>query len=188
MSSVTSQERKPTVLVLCDYYLPGFRGGGPVRSVSRIVSALSHRFTFRIITRDRDVGAPQPYAGVPLGNWHPCGKAEIFYVRPRAALPMIARAITSTPHDVLYLNSLFSPQFSITPLLVRKVFQLQSRVLISPRGELDRGALTLKPSGRLRTCARREPFACTATWYGTRHHLLKRKKFAASPAGTRAST
>ena len=45
---------KPKVLIFIDWYKPGFKAGGPIQSVSNIVSQLGKDYEFYIITRDTD--------------------------------------------------------------------------------------------------------------------------------------
>src|SRR5699024_4871841 len=45
----------------------------------------------------------------------------------------------------IYLNSLFSPRYSLLPMLLKRLgFWKKGTLLIAPRGELDPGALALK--------------------------------------------
>ena len=64
------------------------------------------------------------------------------YLPPRDVLAGLRRLLRSTPHDVLYLNSYFSPAFSILPLLLRRFHGVPRRPLvIAPRGEFSPAAL-----------------------------------------------
>ncbi len=131
------------ILVLLDYYLPGFKAGGPVRSIANLVDALGDELEFRIITRDRDAGDAERYPGIRPGAWQPCGKASVCYLAPEQMTSRtLAHLIRATPHDVLYLNSFFSPFFTVRVLLLRRLGLLPPRpVVLSPKGELSRGAL-----------------------------------------------
>jgi glycosyltransferase involved in cell wall biosynthesis len=131
------------ILVILDYYLPGYRGGGSIRTVANLIDALGDEFEFFVITRDRDWRSPQPYDGVRTDAWMQVGKARVRYLPPRAwSFRRLARLIRSMPYDVLYLNSLFSPAATIRPLLLRRFGALRdAAVILGPRGELARGAL-----------------------------------------------
>jgi hypothetical protein len=50
---------RPVVLVLMEFYLPGYKSGGPLRAISGLTEALGDEFDFMIITSDRDVGDKQ---------------------------------------------------------------------------------------------------------------------------------
>lgn len=138
---------KSIVLIFSRNYLPGYRGGGPIRSLANLVEVLGDEFDFRIVTLDRDFGCSEPYAGVKTNSWQRVGKAEVFYLTPgKITLPFLRRLINSTPYDILYLNSLFSPGFTIMPLLLRRLGLIkEEKVIIALRGELSRGALKIKP-------------------------------------------
>lgn len=137
---------RPKVLVLLSHYLPGYRMGGPLRSVLGLVDQLGDEFAFRILTSDRDLGDKEPYPGVARGAWRDFGAATVYHAPPeQLSLPGMARIIGSTPHDLLYLNSFFSPRFTLQPLLARRTRQIPRRpLLLAPRGEFSSGALAIK--------------------------------------------
>jgi len=136
---------KPKILTFVSYYLPGYKAGGPLRTISNMVSDLGD-FEFWIVTRDRDLGDDAPYANVPVNKWLPVGKARVFYASPdRLTLCGMIEIINDLPHDVVYLNSFFDPVFTIMPLLARRLGRLvEAPVLLAPRGEFSAGALCLK--------------------------------------------
>lgn len=137
---------KPSVLVFAGYYLPSFRAGGPIRTISNCVDRLSGDFDFHIVTRDRDMGARSAFDGICADEWIQVGKAKVMYVdASRIGIRDVARIVKDTPHDVLYLNSFFDPVFTLRVLLMRRLGHLPARpVVLAPRGEFSRGALGLK--------------------------------------------
>jgi glycosyltransferase involved in cell wall biosynthesis len=134
------------VLILADYYLPGSRAGGPIRSLANLVESLGDEFTFRLVTRDRDCGGERAYPGVEPDRWQRVGKAQVLYLSPRrTSLACWQRLLSRTPYDVLYLNSFFSSQFTIKPLLLRRLGLVPRRAtVLSPKGELAASALAIK--------------------------------------------
>ncbi|MDP9143608.1 MAG: glycosyl transferase family 1, partial [Actinomycetota bacterium] len=77
-----SRPARPIVLVLTDHYLPGFRHGGPIRSIQNLVSSLGAEFDFRILTRDRDVGSEEPYPSVRPDEWQAVEGCSVRYLSP----------------------------------------------------------------------------------------------------------
>ncbi|NLT68932.1 MAG: hypothetical protein GXX84_20290 [Acidobacteria bacterium] len=135
---------RPTILTLADYYLPGYKAGGPIQTIANIVSQLGDQFRFKIITSDRDLGDSTSYPGVELNRWITLGKAEVFYVRSADPIRVL-RIIQSTPHDVLYLNSCFARGFSIIPMMAASLRLLPDRpIILAPRGEFSLGAIQIK--------------------------------------------
>lgn len=135
------------ILVLAEYYLPGYRAGGPVRSLSNLVNALPEHFDWRVLTRDRDLRDTEPYAAVPAGQWVTVGPAQVYYARPAELRPMaVWRQLRQVRPDLLYLNSFFSPRFSLWPTLAAWLNLLPgTALLVAPRGEFSPGALAIKP-------------------------------------------
>jgi glycosyltransferase involved in cell wall biosynthesis len=137
---------KPIILTFVGCYLPGYKAGGPVRTIANMVSMLSDELDFRIITSDRDLFETSPYSNVVTDAWNTVGKAKVFYASPKMrSLWCISRLIRETPHNVLYLNSFFSPVFTQIPLLARWLGMIpRCPTIVAPRGEFSKGALALK--------------------------------------------
>ena len=138
--------RRPIILTFVRYYLPGYKSGGPIRTIANIVEMLGDEFDFRIVTSDRDATDTEPYSGLADGEWKKVGKAHVRYLSPsQKGLRRIAAILRETPHDVLYLNSFFDPEFTQKPLLARRLgLSPKIRCVIAPRGEFSQGALKLK--------------------------------------------
>ena len=134
---------RPIILCFVAYYLPGFRAGGPLRSISNMVDRLGDELDFRIITRDRDSLDAHSYPSIQVNAWNQVGKAQVFYASPdRLGFYAFARLIRETSHDVLYLNSFFDFSFSIQILIARKLGQVPLQpCVLAPRGEFSKGAL-----------------------------------------------
>ena len=127
--------KKQTILIFLRYYLPGFQSGGPVRSVSNMVEHLSGTYNFRIITSDRDYLAHAPYPGLQDG-WQTVGPADILYLSPaEQTWKNMMRLARDVQADLIYLNSLFYPKFSL-PVLAAKYCHSKDLppVICAPRG------------------------------------------------------
>jgi glycosyltransferase involved in cell wall biosynthesis len=133
------------LMALVDYYLPGFKGGGPVRSVSRLIERLAGDAECFVVTRDRDLGDAQPYAGIPRARWLPLRSARVFYADRRHTTGQAIRAIVADVRpDVVYLNSYFSKFARIVLRLHARGRLAGAAVVVAPRGEFSPGALGLK--------------------------------------------
>jgi glycosyltransferase involved in cell wall biosynthesis len=137
---------KPIILCFNDYYLPGYRGGGPIRTIANMVEHLSNDFEFWIVTRDRDLSSTEPYPDISIDEWNIVGQAKVFYASPSTfSFIGVLRLLRSTKYDILYLNSFFSPSTTIKPLLIRYLgLTRPATVVLAPRGEFSVGALALK--------------------------------------------
>lgn len=133
------------VLALLDYYLPGFKSGGPLRSVANLVGQTGGVLEFHILTRDRDATETTSYPGVKVGEWNDVAGAKVRYTAPEdLGLGVIRRVAHEVRPDVVYLNSFFSG-LTIRYLLLRRLGWVpRVPVVIAPRGELSPGALSIK--------------------------------------------
>ena len=144
---VSDTPRKPVILTFVGIYLPGYKSGGPLRTIANIAEALGDEFDFRIVTADRDRGEVKPYANLdPDRIWISVGKANVRYLAPgERSLSAIGRILRETPHDVLYLNSFFDVDFTIKPLLARWLrLAPRTSCIVAPRGEFSPNALRIK--------------------------------------------
>jgi glycosyltransferase involved in cell wall biosynthesis len=133
---------KADVLVFIAYYLPSYKSGGPVRSVSSLVIALGEKFSFRIVTKDRDSGDKESYEGISLDSWSKVSGAMVRYIREVSFLT-VYRIMKSTEFDLLYCNSFLNYRFTIVPLLLN-LFFFHKPCIVCPRGEFSDGALLIK--------------------------------------------
>ena len=143
--------RNAQILIAADYFLPGFRGGGPIRTLANLIDHLGADFDFTVITRDHDLGEEEPFFdGVGAeggGAGRAVGKARVWYL-PARRLTMgnLRGLLRSLPHDLLYLNSFFSVPFAIKLLLLRRLGAIPKvPVILAPRGEFSAGALAISP-------------------------------------------
>jgi glycosyltransferase involved in cell wall biosynthesis len=133
------------VLVLVPGYLPGFKSGGPARTVANMVDALGDELSFSIVCLNRDLGDNEPYTSINKKDWNQQGKAKVFYIErgPRGLFKLMS-IMRSVEFDVIHLNGFLSFQFSILPILMHKIFGLKVPIIIGARGEFSKGALAFK--------------------------------------------
>lgn len=134
---------KKRILVCIDWYEPGFKAGGPIRSVANMVNALKNDYEFYILTSAYDLGETEPYPGVELNQWHDQNGVFVKYMDHRAlTMSSVKGNVEEIKPDILYLNSLYSKLFTIAPLMVAN--RRRIKVVLAPRGMLLQGALNIK--------------------------------------------
>lgn len=134
---------KKKILICIDWYVPGFKAGGPIRSVANIVNAFKDEFEIYILTSAYDLGETEPYQDVELNIWHEQEGVFIKYLE-RTLMNMSAMSdnIKEVGPNVLYLNSLFSRVFTLIPLAVSR--KMKIKTILAPRGMMGKGALGVK--------------------------------------------
>lgn len=133
-------------MIFVDWYLPGYKAGGPIKSVSSLVAFLQNEFDFLIVTTNTDFGETQPYDSVVSDVWTKTNDSvSVFYASKKfLTYKNISQLVKSVEFDGVYLNSFFSIYFSVIPLFLLKKGIIKTSVLIAPRGMLGVGALQLK--------------------------------------------
>jgi glycosyltransferase involved in cell wall biosynthesis len=131
--------------VFIDWFLPGYKAGGPIRSCANLLDHLWDRFDFYVVTRNTDYFDPTPYPNIPVGEWIQVdGKYHVLYLSEnQIEAARFSELLDGNAWDAVYLNSFFSPAFAILPLrLLKKRPHL--KVVLAPRGMLAPGALAVK--------------------------------------------
>lgn len=138
--------KKPVILSFNKYYLPGYRAGGPIRTIANMVDRLGDEFDFRVVTSDRDVADREPYPGLTGAPWQVVGNAHVHYLSARqATAEYLAALINRARPSLIYLNSFFDPLFTQKVLIARRLGKIGSiPIVLAPRGEFSLGALGLK--------------------------------------------
>jgi len=136
----------PIILTFLPFYLPGYKSGGPIRTIANMVSQIGAKFQFKIFTLDRDWLDAQPYPGISVDEWNRVENAMVYYCSAgNLSLFTIFKILSETRYDMLYLNSFFSPRFTVVPLLLRRLKLVPGKpTLLAPRGEFSDLALELK--------------------------------------------
>jgi glycosyltransferase involved in cell wall biosynthesis len=135
---------RPVILVCNTVFWPGNDASGVNQSLPALARALSDRYRFRFLSRDRPFGAAS--AMVEAGRWHDLGFGDVYYLAPsKVGLSGLGALIRDTPHQILYLNGFFDRWFTLPLLLMRRTGRVpRTATILSPRGEFSSGALGLK--------------------------------------------
>lgn len=146
---MTTQRRK--VLVVSDYFLPGYKAGGPVRSIAAWVDKLGDDLVIDVVCLDRDLGAKNAYPGVPTRTWLQKDKCRVLYLnRRRLDLLRAFHLINKIRPDIVYINNVFSIRFTVYFIVAARHCSHKPEIILAPRGQLCPGALTLNRFKRLK--------------------------------------
>lgn len=134
------------VLVLAPFFVPAFRGGGPIQTLRALVAGASRMVSTSVLTRNHDLGESTPLV-VDADQWCKRDGARVWYSSggARRDLGAYIGALRSLDPSLIYLNSLFDLHYSVIPQLLRLVGIGNGRgFLLAPRGELNEGALKIR--------------------------------------------
>ncbi len=135
---------KLKVLILIDWFLPGNRAGGPVKSIYSLVKALGDRIDFYIVTMNSDIASDRTY-NVKANEWTKYEDINVYYFsKENFSARNLLRVIRSVSPSVIYINSFWSYKFSILPLVLKKLQLIRQPIVLAPRGMLEEGAMNIK--------------------------------------------
>jgi len=133
------------ILLFSDWYEPGFKGGGPIRSAVNFVREMCSDYDIYIFTADRDLGDAKPYVDIERDKWIRKESIHVFYASPQWLSWRNIKSLTQTiAPDFIYLNSMYSRYFTIYPLLLHRLGMISSQIILAPRGMLQEGAIQYK--------------------------------------------
>lgn len=133
------------ILCVTDYYLPGFKGGGPIRTIANMRKLLAGEAEIAVFTRDRDLGSDAPYSAIKPNEWLEAEDGPIFYADPKNFTAKgVQKEMSGHSFNVLYLNSFFGFRSSIQSVLFFRRARHAPKILLAPRGEFSKGALAIK--------------------------------------------
>ena len=97
------------VLVFIDWYLPAFKAGGPISSVSNMIELLSDDMSFFIVTGNKDLNSDQPLRGVECNTWQKVKNAHVIYLDKKSQnFKFLKKIVNEIQPDKIYLNGIFS--------------------------------------------------------------------------------
>ncbi|MEH6822075.1 MAG: glycosyltransferase [Dietzia psychralcaliphila] len=159
-----------TVSIFVSHFVPGWKAGGPIRTVLEMIRTAPPGLRLTIITSDRDLGDTKPYPDLNSRKTILHG-ARVLYTNwrsPRNAFHTILGEIKKNP-DLVILNSFFALRSSTLPIILRSVGALRGNLAIGPRGEFSPGAISIKSRKKLFyiKVMRHSPAVRHATWIAT---------------------
>jgi glycosyltransferase involved in cell wall biosynthesis len=136
---------KTKILIAIDWYRPAHKAGGPITSIENLVDLLGDEphLEFYVVCGVFDYGE-QESLDVPQETWVKLGKAQVQYWHPKQlGWKQWMRIYQTLQPDIIHTQGLWSPKFSIMPLLVAQRYK-KAKIVVSPRGMLTPQALKQK--------------------------------------------
>jgi len=136
----------PKIFLFTDWYLPGYKAGGPIQACRNIVEALKDLYEFFIFTSDRDLGDRAPYENIRADQWVPeLPTVNIWYASPSfVTLRNLRGLLNQVKPEFVYFNSMFSVKYTLLPLWLLLSARFPGKIILAPRGMLHQGALQRK--------------------------------------------
>ena len=131
-----------TIAILCGRYLPGYKDGGPLRTLVNICDCLGKEYRLKIITNDRDHGDKAPYPNIEYDKPNTVGDAEVWYLKPRGFTFSTIRKLTADA-DVVYC---FGPydDYAYKSMILKRLGKRKKPLVIASMGVFSESAIKIK--------------------------------------------
>lgn len=120
------------ILIIMGRYLPGYKDGGPVRSIKNLTDFLGKEYNFKILTCDRDHGDTEAYPDIKVNSWNRVGNADVYYVPPKGfsqkLIVELARQV-----DLVYVCGCFN-DYAINTLIANRLGKIKVPVVVAAMG------------------------------------------------------
>lgn len=140
-----NKNNKKRILIFSEYYLPGYKSGGGMRTIVNIVSQLNEKFDFFIVTKDCDGRSDKtPYPDIEYDKWNDIEGAKVYYLKEKEIrFNKIVELVKDVQPDILYSNSYFS-SFGRYLLILNRLKKFNEiPYIISPCGELSKDTIQI---------------------------------------------
>lgn len=128
------------VLILTGRYLPGYKDGGPVRSILNLTEWMGDDYDIRIMCLDRDHGDEKPYEGIVINAWNRVGKASVYYTEKHTEtrIEELAKDV-----DLVYCCGPYS-DYAIAAMKLKKNNRFPAPLVVASMGSFSPDAFAIK--------------------------------------------
>lgn len=130
------------ILIIMGRYLPGYKDGGPVRSIKNLTDFLGKEYNFKILTCDRDHGDTEAYPNIKVNGWNRVGNADVYYVPPKGFGQKLIVELAGQV-DLVYVCGCFN-DYAINTLIANRLGKIKVPVVVAAMGLFSPGALQIK--------------------------------------------
>ena len=120
------------ILIIMGRYLPGYKDGGPVRSIKNLTDFLGKEYNFKILTCDRDHGDIEAYPNIKVNGWNRVGNADVYYVQPKGFSQKLIVKLAGQV-DLVYVCGCFN-DYAINTLIANRLGKIKVPVVVAAMG------------------------------------------------------
>lgn len=138
---------KKSILIICEYFYPGYLAGGPIQSLVNLVQLLGKEHELFVFTSAYDLGAEQPYPNIEINQWNTVVIGDIHckvFYSSSPTLQQHAAVVKYAQPEWIYINGMYLPRILGFALWVRLRKKISAHYLIAPRGMFQPGAMATR--------------------------------------------
>ena len=127
------------ILIIIGHYLPGYKDGGPVRSIKNLVDRMGTEYSMHILTSDRDSGDSEPYSDIVYDDWNNVGLSKVCYVKPGGFDKETVMKL-ACDMNVIYVCGCYN-DYARTVLSLKHAGKINTPVVVAAMGLFRDGAM-----------------------------------------------
>jgi glycosyltransferase involved in cell wall biosynthesis len=138
---------KPGLIIFYDHFYPAYKAGGPIQSLTNLVLNLQDTYSISVICSAYDLNDDTMPEGIEVDKWTtvklPGSPHEIstwYAGKNKMGMSSVKEAVSTAVPGIIYLNGMFSYTYVLVPLMLFR----KNKIVICPRGMLQKGALAGK--------------------------------------------
>lgn len=131
-----------TITILSGRYLPGYKDGGPLRTLVNICDCLGQEYQLKIVTNDRDHGDTQAYSNIEYNKPNVVGNAQVWYLKPGGfTFSTILKHVADA--DVVYCLGPYD-DYAYKAMILKRLGKIKAPLVIASMGTFSQGAMKIK--------------------------------------------
>lgn len=135
------------VLILMGRYLPGYKDGGPVRTIKNLTDIFGKEYDIRIMCKDRDHGDLQQYPNISVDTYNKVGNANVYYVKnEKFKFKNMLNEIKKV--DIVYCCGPYN-DYAIKAMVLKRLGFFKMPLVIASMGSFSKGALSIKSKKKM---------------------------------------
>ena len=135
-----------SIFIFIDWFEPAHKAGGPIVATVNFVNNMKGCYKLYVFTSNKDLGEKNALKDITSDKWIEREEnVMIFYASEKSlGLRNIKSQLNKISPDFIYINSIYSKNFSVSPLIIKRLNGLKSKVIVAPRGMLKKSAVDHK--------------------------------------------
>lgn len=130
------------ILIFTARYLPGYKDGGPLRTVKNVTDSLSQDYDFTVACYDRDLGDTKAYENIKINDINKVDNISVYYAaNEKFSFSQILSL--SKNADLVYVCGPYY-DFSMKIMILKRLGLIKIPVVLAPMGSFSKGALSIK--------------------------------------------
>lgn len=135
-----------SLFIFVENFYPAYKGGGPIQSVTNLILSLKNNFKVHVITSAYDLQSEVILEKITPNSWNeivlPGANFSIMvWYAQNITNGFYTKLFKENKPEIIYFNGIFSYSFFIKPLIALKFSTMFPKIIICPRGMLQKGAL-----------------------------------------------